>query len=139
MTEALWRKVGNSLVPMDVVTEDLLGKTQNGALVVTSEPRSRRNPDHHRWMMAVLAKVVENTDHFADVEDLMLELKLRCRMGSYSMRRGRLVFVPRSISFAAMSQQQFKRVTDRWLYLISTEIMPGVDPETLLDEARSAA
>jgi hypothetical protein len=138
--ECLWVKRGNSLVPADVVTEDVLARTPNGASVKTSEPRSPRNADHHRWMMAILAKVVENTDGFADIEDLMFELKLRCKMVKAVKWSGdQIAFVPKSISFASMTQEQFKAVADRWLYVISTEIMPGVDPTLLLNAAGEAA
>jgi hypothetical protein len=141
MRECLWVKRGNSLVPSDVVTADLLARTENGAVVRTSPPRSPRNPDHHRFMMAILSKVVENTDDYADIDDLMFELKLRCKMGRWVKynKRGDVAFVPKSISFAAMSQQQFRAVADRWLYVIKTEIMPGVDPEALVREAREAS
>jgi hypothetical protein len=138
--ECLWVKRGNSLVPADVVTEDLLARTPNGASVRTSEPRSPRNESHHRWMMAILAKVVENTDDYADVEDLMFELKLRCKMVKAVKWSGdKIAFVPKSISFASMTQEQFRAVADRWLYVITTEIMPGVDPTSLLREAGEAA
>lgn len=139
--EALWKKVGRSLVPWDVRTADLLERTEEGALVFTSEPHSHRNPQHHKLIMAILTKVVEHSDDYADLSDLIFDLKLRCKMGKFIVmkRDGTVVFVPKSLSFAAMSQQEFRQVADRWLDIIATEILPGVDPESLLDEASKNA
>lgn len=141
MMDALWVKRGNSLVPADPVTETMLDGVAQGQTVTTDEPRRRRNPQFHKLMMSILQKVVEHTaPRFADIEDLMFELKLRTGMFKEIDTRRGVRLVPKSISFASMSEQQFKRVADRWLYIISTEIMPGVDPETLLEEAtRDAA
>jgi hypothetical protein len=139
VNDCLWIKRGNALIPADPVTEDIIAEIKNATFVSTSAPRNRRNPQFHRLMMAVLQKVVEHTaPRFADIEDLMNYLKLKTGMVKAVEWRGysRLVF--RSVSFASMSEQQFRRVSDRWLYVISTEIMPGVDPETLLEEAQAA-
>lgn len=133
MTDCLWLKKGNSLVPADPVTEEILAETKNGGEVFTSEPKRRRNPDHHRLMMGILQKVVEHTyPRFSDVEDLMSYLKLKTGMVKAIEWRGRSRLIFRSVSFASMSQQQFSRVSDRWLYIISTELIPGVDPKDLL-------
>lgn len=137
--DALWIKRGAGLFPADPVTEAMLDGIGQGQSVTTDEPRKRRNPAFHALMMGILQKVVEQTaPRYADVEDLMFELKLRTRMFKEIDTRRGVRLVPRSISFASMSEQQFKRVSDRWLYVISTEIMPGVDPEALLTEARAA-
>lgn len=140
MTDALWIKRGNGLFPADPVTETMLEGVGQGQTVTTDEPRRRRNPQFHKLMMSILQKVVENTDNrYADIDDLMFELKVRTGMFKEIDTRRGVRLVPRSISFASMSEQKFKRVSDRWLYVISTEIMPGVDPESLLAEARQAA
>ena len=135
--ECLWRKEGNTLVPMDEVTEDLLAKTNNGVTVTTSEPRSRRNPKHHRWMMAILKVVIDNSDAWSncDISDLMLYLKVRCKMLKIvTLPDGNITAVPRSISFASMSQVEFNRVTSRWVYIICSEILPELSEHELLKE-----
>ena len=141
MTECLWIKRGNSLVPAGPWTEDLLAKTPNGARVFTSAPYSRRNPDFHNWAMSRLQEVVDNTDdRFADVSDLMFELKMRTGMFSKAKDyAGRLALVPRSVSFAAMGEAQFRRVWQRWLYIIQTEIMPGYDADAAERAERESA
>jgi hypothetical protein len=133
--DALWVRKGVALVPADPVTREMLDQIPEGHFVTTDEPRRRRSPQHHRFMMRILQKVVENTDAFADIDDLMFELKVRCGMFKEIRTNRGTRLIPRSISFAAMSQQQFKRVADRWLEIISTEIMPGVDVETWIREA----
>lgn len=134
--DALWIKKGSGLFPADPVTEAMLDGVAQGDSVTTDEPRKRRNPQFHKLMMAILTKVVEATaPKYADVENLMFELKIRTKMFKSIDTRLGVRLVPKSISFASMSEQQFKRVADRWLFVIATDILPGVDPETLLKEA----
>lgn len=137
--DALWIKRGGGLFPADPVTAEMLDGVGQGQTAVTDEPKRRRNPQFHKLMMSILHKVVEHTaPRFADIDDLMFELKLRTGMFKEIDTRRGVRLVPRSVSFASMSEQQFQRVSDRWLYIISTEIMPGVDPESLLHEAEAA-
>lgn len=101
--DALWIKQGNSLVPADPVTEERLAQVKNGARVMTSEPKKRRNPDFHRYMMAILQVTLENAQgDFADLDEL-----------------------------------HFRRVADRWRWIISTDqnLLPGTDPDSLLSES----
>lgn len=138
--DCLWIKRGNSLVPADVMTDELLAETKDGGFVTTSEPRRRRNPDFHRLMMAMLQKVIEHTyPRFTDIEDLMDWLKLKSGMvKEIEVRPGLVKLKFKSISFASMDETHFRRVADRWRYIISTDLMPGIDPETLLAEAVAA-
>jgi len=137
--DALWIKRGGGLFPADPVTAEMLDGIGQGQTVTTDEPKKRRNPQFHKLMMSILhAVVVHTAPRFADIDDLMFELKLRTGMFKEIDTRRGVRLVPRSISFASMSEQQFKRVSDRWLFLISTEVIPGVDPESLLHEAEAA-
>lgn len=86
--------------------------------------------------MAILAKVVENS-RFMNVDDLMHHLKIESRMfRAILVRDDRVFCIPKSISFASMGEEKFQEVKDEWLYIISTEILPGIGIEDLLEEAR---
>lgn len=143
MNDALWLKRGLTLVPSDIVTEELLAEIKNGVLLTTSAPRRRRNPQFHRLMMAMLQRVMEATrPRFTDIDDLMFYLKLRSHMfKEVSVYGGHVRLVPKSVSFASMAETEFRQVSDRWRYIISTDklLLPGIDPETLLDEAMQRA
>lgn len=140
--DALWIKQGNSLVPADPVTEERLAQVKNGTKVMTSEPKKRRNPDFHRYMMALLQVTLENTEsNFADLDDLMFYLKLKSGMfREIDTRRG-VRLVPKSISFASMDELHFRRVADRWRWIIGTDpnLLPGTDPDSLLNESQRRA
>lgn len=132
----MWERRGNTLVPADPVTEDMLEAAPVGKPIFTSQPKARRNPNHHKLMFMILAKVVENTDRFVDVEDLLIWLKLRSGMiRQIGTWRGTAAIVPVSIAFESMDQIRFKRVYDRWMYIIQTEVLQGVDPESLVKAA----
>lgn len=141
MTDALWLKQGNGLFPADPATQAMFDGCRNGDYVRTDAPRRPRNPAHHRLMMAMLTKVLEHTfPRFADVEALMDYLKLKSGMVEEIEVSPRLVKLKfKSISFSAMGQLQFKAVSEQWRAIICAELMPGTDPETLLDEGRAAA
>jgi hypothetical protein len=91
--------------------------------------------------MAMLQTVLEHTHpRFADIEDLMDWLKLKSGMVKEIEVRPGLVKVKfKSVSFASMDERKFKAVSEQWRSIICAELMPGTNPETLLDEARRAA
>lgn len=96
------------LVPMDIMSEELLDGLKEGdrVLVTIRRPRSIRN---HRLLFALLRKVVENSDKWADEEVLLDDLKLAT--GLFQTRVSALTGmpypVPASISFASMDQARF--------------------------------
>lgn len=143
MTEALWIKRGTALVAADPVTEAMLDEIANGSEVMTGAPRRRRNPKFHRLMMGILQKVLDATQpRFADVDELMFYLKVTSGMfREIAAYGGRVRLVPKSVSFAAMDETAFRRVSDRWLWIIANDdaLLPGVDPESLLDAAHREA
>jgi len=134
MSGALWIKSGNSLVPADPVTEELLAGIKQGTYVHTDTPPQPRNPKHHRLMMAILSKVVEHTwPRFADVDGLIWWLKLRSGMfKTVHIIDGVEKFEMESIKFHHMGETKFKAVKEKWLNIICTELMPGTDPEELV-------
>lgn len=135
--DALWIKRGNSLVPADPVTEELLSSVKNGDHVTTSSPRKRRNPSFHKYMMALLQLTLENArGDFADLDDLMFYLKVKSGMFKEIDTRFGVRLVPKSISFASMDQLKFRRVADLWRFIITTDenLLPGTDPDSLLEE-----
>lgn len=112
----------------------------NGALVTTSAPHCPRNPAFHRLMMAILAKVLEHTwPRFASINDVMDYLKLKSGMvHELEVRPGLVKVRFKSVSFASMGEAEFHKVCDQWLAIIAEDLIPGVDPQALLDEAKAA-
>ena len=127
-------KRAGRLTGADSHADDFLAGIKEGREVMVSIRRAR-NPQHHRLLFAVLAKVVDNTDQWPSVEILLDELKLAT--GYAEMRvnaiTGERYVKPKSINFAAMSQDEFRPWFDRVMHLLATQAL-ATEPQTLIDE-----
>lgn len=98
----------------------------------------RRSLPQQRLYWSILACVVENTDEWPTSEHLHEALKLH--LGYTQPLRtidGRTTWRADSTAFAAMDAAEFRAFFDRAMGLISSEILPGVDPLTLAKEGES--
>lgn len=124
---------GNSLVAADFAAEEFLAGIPNGreVLVTVRRPRS---PRHHRWFFALLRKVVENSELWHDEDDLLDDLKLATGHASrrVNVLTGETVLVARSINFASMPEDPFKRFKMRCLHVLAGAL--GIDPVALMEE-----
>jgi hypothetical protein len=129
-----FRRRGNVLAPDDIMADELLASFKDGdpVLVRIHKPR---NIAHHRKLFAVLRKVVENTDKWADTKVLLDDLKLAT--GLFETRVSALTGmpypVPASINFASMDQARF----EEWFKKATNKLAEaiGVSEAELLDEA----
>jgi hypothetical protein len=129
-------KKGNSLVPADFAAEEFLDGIPSGREILVSVRRAR-SPQHHRWFFALLRKVVDNTDRWASEEELLDDLKIAC--GHVTKRvnilTGEVSLVARSINFASLPEDPFRRFKDRALFVLGKVL--GVDPLSLMDEVEA--
>lgn len=135
---------GSALIPADVHAEEFLASIPDGreVLVTIRRPRS---PQNHRHFFALLRKAC---DHMAehrreglpvmhDEDELLDALKLA--VGHVQPRQridGTVIFVPKSIDFASMPEDAFKRFKNRSLYVLGQLL--GFDPLELMDDAQPA-
>lgn len=126
-------KRGNSLVPADIMSDELLAQIRDGREVMVTIRRAR-NPKHHRLLFAALRKVVDNTDRWPSEEVLLDELKLATGLAEVrvNLLTGKPYAVPASISFAAMDQTRFGEWFARATVALAQAI--GVEHQALLDE-----
>ena len=129
-------KRGNTLVPADFAADEFLSGIPDGREILVSVRRPR-SPQHHRWFFALLRKVVENSEHWSSEEDLLDDLKL---MTGHFTRRvnlltGDICLVAKSINFASMPEDPFRRFKDRALFVLSKVL--GVDPLQLMEETNA--
>lgn len=134
---ALTRK-GNSLIPSDFVAEEWLREIPEGheVLIDWRKPRHIKN---HRHFYAILRLAVEHLDDYADTDSLLDALKIACGHVRPVMKAdGEMIFLPKSINFASMGEEEFKRFKNRALWVL-TRIL-GFDATQLLPEieARNA-
>ena len=133
--EIAMRREGNRLAPVDPMSEEDLQKIpcKNDVLVTV---RSPRNIKQFRLAWALASKVAASCDFLHDSEDAMDWLKIKARHVKMLQdpRSGQVAIIPKSIAFASLSQDAFKRVLDRMVYVTITEIVPGLDEGTLRAE-----
>lgn len=97
-----------------------------------------RNAGRHRLYWVILRIVVENTDRYATEEALHKALLLTCGVTEPILSaHGEIFFIPSSTSFDAMPESEFKAYFDEAMGLITTVIIPGLDLDELLKEARA--
>lgn len=126
------RKAG-ALVPADFNADDIVhGIPENGEVIITV--RRARNPRFHRWLFALLRKVIDNTDgKWANEEQLLFALKIATGHCEASVAlEGHTLLHPKSINFASMGEIEFKSFVGRCLDEIHLNL--GIDPDMLMDE-----
>lgn len=166
MTNRFFRKVdGNMLAPLHEETEQWLAKQPTNKQF-KANMKSTRNPGHHRKMFAMLELVLDNHPRYTEMEDLLLDMKLRSghyvehvRAGSSDVaaqlrqwvigvpgepdqfalelidameRQAKLVYIPKSISFDKMGQEEFEEIYDRWVSIACDQL--GISDRALRRE-----
>ncbi len=127
------------LRPADQHGEDTLRKIGMGELVMV-EIRRPRSPQHHRMFWALATLVYGNLDEtvYPSIEDFVGALKIAA---GYSTRvalpSGEVAFIPRSISFSNMDQDEFNKFYEKVSDIIAKQFLPGVTSDELRDEVSS--
>ncbi len=125
-------KDGNVLRPADVHADEFMREIPQGKRVLLSF-RKPRNPDHHRFFFAMLKRVCEATGRWDDPESLLEVLKLSVGHVSPVQRlNGETLLLPKSIAFASMDQEAFRRFVDRCVYVLADQL--GIDAKRMMDE-----
>jgi hypothetical protein len=128
--------IPHSLVPQDQAGIDLLAKIPLGEDVAVKLMRDRSLPQH-KLFFAVLRYVAEASE-WQTAERLLVALKLRLgRFDLMKMPSGKVVPVPDSIAFSAMTQDGFQDFMDQSIALICSEVLPDMDSDRLIAEAQA--
>jgi len=130
------RKIGeqHALVPADVHAEEWLRAIPLDKEVLITGRRAR-SPEHHRTFFGALHLIVENSDDWSDIDELLDAIKLS--VGHVQRRQrldGTVVIIPRSIDFASMGQDEFRRFCNRAKYVLS---IVGIDMAAYMNEVVS--
>lgn len=129
------RREGNRLAPVDPMSEEDLQKVpcKKDVLVTVRSPRNIRQ---FRMAWALASKIAASCDYLHDSEDGMDWLKLKARHVKYIQDpvTHQMAIIPKSIAFASLKQDDFKRVFDRMIWVVCSEILPGMDEGTLRAE-----
>lgn len=135
LNAVVMRRRGSSLIPSDQRAEEFLEKVKDGKEVVVTIRKSR-NPQHHKWVFAVLATVVKATGKWHSTDHLLEDLKMvtGLREVRYNQFTGKPQYVVKSVSFEAMDDFAFRAWFDIALPLLAEAV--GCDPVQLLEESK---
>lgn len=126
-------KRGNALIPADFAADEAVAAIAEGreVLVTIRRPRS---VIHHRWFFSLLRHVVSNSEQWSDEDDLLDDLKLATGhiTRRVNLMTGEVSAVAKSINFASMPEDAFRRFKDRCLFVLAKVL--GIDPVTLMEE-----
>lgn len=129
------RREGNRLAPVDPLSDEELQNIPIGKdLLVTV--KSPRNVRQFRLAWALAKKVSDACDFLPDSETAMDWLKIKARHVKMLQdpRTQQVAIIPKSIAFASLSQDAFKRVFDRMVYVVCSDIIPGLKESDLRRE-----
>jgi hypothetical protein len=122
---------GNMLAPADLAAQEYLESVPDKTKVLLSW-RSPRHIENHQHFFAILHVCCEQLDYGSE-EELLDAVKIACgHVRPMQKLDGDMVFLPKSINFASMGEDAFKRFKLRALYVLGQLL--GVDPVTLLKE-----
>ena len=108
-------KHGSSLVAEDADSLDALAKIKDGSLVLV-EVRRKRNLKHNRLYFALIRLVHENMEdrQYPTPETLHEAIKVACGVRTeFTLPNGTVGFIPGSIKFSEMTQDDFDRFYNR--------------------------
>lgn len=138
MKELILIRQGQKFLPRDQVSWDTMMTIKSGVDVMAKVWRPR-HLKQHKFMIGICRLVLENSDRFKTVDDVLRELKILTEhfdlQERVNMNTGEVThfLVLKSLSFYAMDQIAFSE----WFHLkampaILTHLLPGVREEELL-------
>jgi len=140
VTEIAMRREGNKLVCVDPVSEEMLLEVPatKDVLVTVKSPRNLRQ-FRLVWILADI--IAKSVDWLQDRETAMDWLKIKARHVRMitDPKTGEIAIVPKSIAFASLEQDKFSRLLNRMIYVTTTEIIPGLEANTLRCELEAIA
>jgi hypothetical protein len=125
-----FRKTLNGFQPVSKAAQEFHTKTKLGQ-VVELKGRRPRNPGHHRKLFALLGVLVDNTEDFSSTEDALTAIKAATGHGRWVKigRAERELFMPDSIAFDAMGQDDFEAFYSRAIAAVIRFWLPVSDEQ----------
>lgn len=136
--KALFQHSHGTLRPVDEAGRELLGKYKDGE-IVRVEVKKPRSLQHHRLYFALLTIVHDNLDgsRYPTVEDLHAAVKIAAGLRTrIELPDGTIGYIPGSIAFHKLSQDEFRAFYDRVCDLVAAHFLPGVTSDELKAEVQ---
>lgn len=139
MPEIIVYRKGMSLHPVDDIAAETLQKIPESEEIKGQWTRPRHLKQLRlAWVLA--QKCADACDWLFDRKDAMEIMKIKARHVRWITDPNTGEVYPRtqSIAFANLDQDAFDRVFNRFIYIICTEIVPGIKEDELRQEVLEA-
>lgn len=136
MARFLAAKTIGGLRPVDEAGEEVLRRIKRGDCVMV-EVKRPRNPAFHRKYWALVNLVHENLDEtrYPTPDAFHQALKICAGLRTeIHLPEGQVGYIPGSIAFHKMSEDDFSAFFNRVCNLVSRHFLPGVDEDALRAE-----
>lgn len=144
MSEIWLMRTIHGFAAHDDAAREYLRKVKLGD-VVKCEVIRPRSVKYHRRFFGMLNTVWQACGDWQTVDELLVELKFRAglvdRQRVIDKATGEVlaeIIKPRSISFAAMDDHEFREFVGRCIKIICEQMVPGLDDAVLRDEVLRA-
>lgn len=128
------RRKGSKLEPCSLVDEEAMSEFPEGKDLSITISRTRSSKQH-RFFWAFLNKICENHETYKRAEQLLLWLKIRLGyVEQVHFHDDQIWWVPQSISFNGMDQNEFQKFFNAALDIVVSEVIPGLSVEQLIVE-----
>lgn len=128
----MFERRGNYLVPSDLAAQEMVQTLPEGKAVLM-DMRRARSAKNHAHLFAILKVACEQLEGYPDIETLLDAIKIATHLTRpVKLASGEIVWIPKSINWAAMPEDEFQRWKARALYVLGQLL--GVDPQQLLEE-----
>lgn len=132
----------NALRAMDQIAAEALGKIVDGEVVKVEIKRAnQRSLRHHRLFFALLEIVGECQDEPWTKDQTLTWVKVAAgHTDPVYDRDGKVTFIPRSISFDSMSQDEFRAFFDAAVQAVLDKLLPpGTPRHSIVQEVEERA
>ena len=110
MKEAFVKRTWSTLKPADPISEEEIRKIPPGEVVRITWSRPR-NYENHKRFFSFLKTTFEIQDHFTDLEIYRKWIEMKAGHFITAVApNGTTMFLPKSISFSAMSEDEFQKM-----------------------------
>lgn len=125
------KRTKDGLLPLDDKAVEVISKLKIGEEILI-EYKKNRNVKNHRRLFSLLQSVVHNQNHYKNVDNLLDVIKLKAGYFKTVVdHNGNALYIPESISFATLGEEEFKEFFSGAIDVILT-FMPEESVNSIL-------
>lgn len=106
MKKLIMQKRNNNLIPVYSKDIEIMTKIKENDMV-SVEVRKARNPHQHALFFALLNCVLDNSENFKSLDEVLIYAKYKLGLVTMQTVDGKVIIIPKSIAFENMDNLEF--------------------------------